>query len=117
MLYCRYLIKEACQTMNIMKMRKMMKPFERLDQMTRPGDLMEELDEGGLRCLACAHRCLLKPGRRGICGVRYNHAGVLMVPEGYVAGVQVDPIEKKPFNHFLPGSRSFSIAFSRSARE
>ena len=82
-----------------------MKPFERLDQMTRPGDLMEELDEGGLRCLACAHRCLLKPGRRGICGVRYNHAGVLMVPEGYVAGVQVDPIEKKPFNHFLPGSQ------------
>lgn len=81
-----------------------MKPYEMLDHLTRPGDLVEALDDSALRCLACAHRCLLKPGRRGICGVRYNAEGVLMVPEGYVAGVQIDPVEKKPFNHFLPGS-------------
>ncbi len=80
-----------------------MKPYERLDVLTRPGDLVETLDDGSLRCLACAHRCLLNPGRRGICGVRFNDAGTLKVPEGYVAGAQVDPIEKKPFNHFLPG--------------
>ncbi|HNR01994.1 MAG TPA: AmmeMemoRadiSam system radical SAM enzyme [Anaerolineaceae bacterium] len=81
-----------------------MKPYELLDVLTRPGELVETLEAGNLRCLACAHRCLLKPGRRGICGVRYNADGVLMVPEGYVAGAQIDPIEKKPFNHFLPGS-------------
>ncbi len=81
-----------------------MKPYELLDVLTRPGDLVETLQDGSLRCLACAHRCLLNPGRRGICGVRFNAEGVLMVPEGYVAGAQIDPIEKKPFNHFLPGS-------------
>ena len=81
-----------------------MKPYELLDVLTRPADLVETLEDGSLRCLACAHRCLLKPGRRGICGVRFNDAGTLKVPEGYVAGAQVDPIEKKPFNHFLPGS-------------
>jgi len=81
-----------------------MKPYELLDVLTRPGELVETLEAGNLRCLACAHRCLLKPGRRGICGVRFNRDGKLMIPQGYVAGAQVDPIEKKPFNHFLPGS-------------
>lgn len=65
---------------------------------------METLAEDVVRCAACAHRCTIKPGRRGICGVRFNRDGVLMVPQGYVAGVQIDPVEKKPFNHFLPGS-------------
>jgi len=71
-----------------------MKPVEVLDPLTRPADLVETLADGAVRCKACAHRCLLKPGRRGICGVRFNRDGTLMVPHGYVAGVQVDPVEK-----------------------
>ncbi len=85
-------------------MEQGMKTIELLDSLTGPADLVETLEEGAVRCAACAHRCLIKPGRRGICGVRYNRDGVLMVPRGYVAGVQIDPVEKKPFNHFLPGS-------------
>ena len=87
-----------------MIMERLMNPHESIDVLTHPADLVQMLDDGSLRCLACAHRCLLKPGRRGICGVRFNAKGVLMVPGGYVAGAQIDPIEKKPFNHFLPGS-------------
>ena len=74
-----------------------------LDQLSHISELCTEEAEGAVRCLACAHRCLIRPGKRGICGVRYNEAGKLRVPWGYVAGVQVDPVEKKPFNHFLPG--------------
>jgi pyruvate formate lyase activating enzyme len=87
-----------------MDMERQMNPHELLDVLTQPAELVETLEQGNLRCLACAHRCLLKPGRRGICGVRFNANGVLMAPKGYVAGVQIDPLEKKPFNHFLPGS-------------
>jgi pyruvate formate lyase activating enzyme len=76
-----------------------------LDQFTQKGVLYEPAGEKDVRCQACAHRCLIHPGKRGICGVRYNVDGQLRVPWGYVAGVQVDPIEKKPFNHFLPGQQ------------
>lgn len=74
--------------------------------MTRPADtgLVETQLDGAVRCLACGHRCLVRPGKEGICRVRYNEAGTLKVPFGYVAGLACDPIEKKPFNHVLPGS-------------
>ena len=82
----------------------MSKLAEQLDQMTRPAEtLVEKLPGGAVRCLACGHRCLIKPGRRGICQVRYNEDGVLKAPWGYVAALNVDPIEKKPFFHVLPG--------------
>jgi pyruvate formate lyase activating enzyme len=81
-----------------------------LDVLTRPGTLVKpEGDQGSLRCLACAHRCLIKPGRRGICQVRYNQSGILKVPWGYVSGLQPDPIEKKPFDHVLPGSLALTF--------
>lgn len=85
--------------------------LDTLDQLTVPGDLYEVVDEHDykIRCYACAHRCLLKNGRRGICQVRYNDGGVLRVPHGYVAALQVDPVEKKPFYHVLPGSRALSF--------
>jgi pyruvate formate lyase activating enzyme len=60
--------------------------------------------DGAVRCHACGHRCLIRPGKEGICKVRYNEGGILRVPFGYVAGLACDPIEKKPFNHVLPGS-------------
>lgn len=78
---------------------------QELDRLTIPGELFEKEQEGSLRCTACAHRCRLSTGRHGVCGLRFNDAGTLKVPGGYVAGLNVDPIEKKPFSHFLPGSR------------
>jgi pyruvate formate lyase activating enzyme len=84
---------------------------ERLDRLTAPGELYTVVDEveKQVRCYACAHRCLVKDGRRGICQVRFNQDGVLRVPEGYVAALQVDPVEKKPFFHVLPGSNALSF--------
>jgi pyruvate formate lyase activating enzyme len=79
-----------------------------LDRHTAAGTLCRA--EGDrLRCLACAHRCLLAAGRRGVCKVRFNQAGQLRVPFGYVAGVQSDPIEKKPFYHLYPGSAALTF--------
>jgi pyruvate formate lyase activating enzyme len=75
-----------------------------LDQATRPGALWYSEDGSSVRCVACGHRCLIRLGRRGICKVRDNREGTLFVPWGYVAGLQSDPIEKKPFFHVLPGS-------------
>jgi pyruvate formate lyase activating enzyme len=71
--------------------------------------LTEDLGDGKLRCLACGHRCPVKVGRRGVCRVRFNENGALLVPRGYVAGLAVDPIEKKPFYHVLPGSDALSF--------
>lgn len=73
-----------------------------LDAHTAEGALVR-LEGERLRCVACGHRCLIGPGRRGICRVRFNQDGKLRVPFGYVAGVQSDPVEKKPFNHVYPG--------------
>jgi AmmeMemoRadiSam system protein B/AmmeMemoRadiSam system radical SAM enzyme/AmmeMemoRadiSam system protein A len=62
-----------------------------------------------LRCVACGHRCLVGDGLRGICKVRFNEGGQLKVPYGYVAGVQCDPVEKKPFFHVYPGSDALTF--------
>ena len=80
-----------------------------LDKLTTSGFLVQPEAEGAVRCLACAHRCLIRPGKRGICQVRFNREGDLRVPWGYVAALQVDPIEKKPFAHFLPGARALTF--------
>jgi len=69
-----------------------------------------EKGNGKVRCLACAHKCLVSEGRTGICGVRKNIDGKLMLlVYGKMAAVHVDPIEKKPFSDFLKGTRTFSI--------
>jgi pyruvate formate lyase activating enzyme len=86
-----------------------MNPQTVLDSLTREGELYERLPEGAVRCTACGHRCLIRDGRRGICQVRFNRDGVLFVPWGYVAGVQCDPIEKKPFFHLMPGSDALTF--------
>jgi pyruvate formate lyase activating enzyme len=67
-------------------------------------------EEGGkVRCVACGHRCLIPEGRAGVCKVRFNKGGTLYGPRGYVAGLQDDPIEKKPFFHAVPGTRALSF--------
>jgi pyruvate formate lyase activating enzyme len=79
-----------------------------LDQLTQSGALgVQEGD--AIRCVACGHRCLIGEGRRGICKVRYVQDGELRVPWGYVAGLQSDPVEKKPFFHVLPGSDALTF--------
>jgi pyruvate formate lyase activating enzyme len=80
-----------------------------LDEMTVEGELYEAHADESLRCYACAHRCLIRQGRRGICQVRFNEAGKLRVPWGYVAALQADPIEKKPFFHVLTGSDALTF--------
>jgi pyruvate formate lyase activating enzyme len=79
--------------------------------MRKEAMLYARLEKQIVRCSLCAHRCTIKPGRRGICGVRENQEGTLytLVYADAIA-VHVDPIEKKPLFNFLPGSRSFSIA-------
>lgn len=81
---------------------------EMLDRMTRVGDLWRP--EGDrIRCFACGHYCLIGEGLRGICKVRFNKDGKLYVPWGYVAALQNDPIEKKPFFHVLPGRQTLTF--------
>jgi pyruvate formate lyase activating enzyme len=82
---------------------------EVLARETRVGDLYERLPNGRLRCYACGHCCPLPEGAIGVCKVRFNDHGRLMVPWGYVGGVQCDPIEKKPFFHAHPGALAYSF--------
>jgi pyruvate formate lyase activating enzyme len=79
-----------------------------LDRQTVAGCLCRA-EDGKVRCLACGHRCLIAPGRRGVCKVRFNADGQLRVPFGYVAGLACDPVEKKPFFHVLPGSDALTF--------
>ncbi len=80
-----------------------------LDGLTVEGELYEPQADGTVRCFACGHRCLIRDGRRGICQVRFNEGGKLRVPWGYVAALQCDPIEKKPFSHVLPGTNALTF--------
>lgn len=73
--------------------------------------LYEKKDDATVRCLLCSHRCRIGDGERGICNVRENRGGTLFsLVYGRIVARHVDPIEKKPLFHFLPGSRSYSIA-------
>ncbi|HVR44586.1 MAG TPA: AmmeMemoRadiSam system radical SAM enzyme [Thermoanaerobaculia bacterium] len=76
---------------------------------TVEGELYEKLEGGAVRCFACGHRCRIQEGRPGVCRIRFNEGGVLRVPRGYVAGLQLDPIEKKPFFHAYPGAKALSF--------
>jgi pyruvate formate lyase activating enzyme len=73
--------------------------------------LYKQLEEKKVRCNLCSHRCVIKDGRRGICNVRENDAGILnTLVYGKLIAQHIDPIEKKPLFHFLPGTPSYSIA-------
>jgi len=89
---------------------------EVLDDRVIEGDraLWEPIPDGAsarnrVRCYACGHCCPIAEGQRGVCKVRFNQGGKLYVPFGYVAGVQCDPIEKKPFFHASPGALAYSF--------
>jgi len=80
-----------------------------LDTLTATGELYKRLDDKTIECYACGHRCKIREGKRGICQVRFNEGGELRVPWGYVAALQSDPIEKKPFFHVNPGTNALTF--------
>jgi pyruvate formate lyase activating enzyme len=73
--------------------------------------LYEKLDGTRVKCSLCAHRCKIPEGKRGICLVRENRGGTLStLVYDKISSANVDPIEKKPLFHFIPGSKAFSLA-------
>ena len=82
---------------------------EIVNEHVQEGDLYEKLDRNRVRCYACGHCCPIPEGQPGVCKVRFNRGGTLLVPWGYVGGVQCDPIEKKPFFHAYPGALAYSF--------
>ena len=71
----------------------------------------QKLDKKNVQCRLCPRNCLIPPGRRGFCQARENRDGTLYAMSfGKLVAVHIDPIEKKPLFHFLPGERVFSIA-------
>jgi len=82
-----------------------------LEQRVREADasLYQKLDKDRVRCFSCGHCCPIPEGQAGVCKVRYNRGGTLYVPWGYTAGMQCDPIEKKPFFHAHPGALAYSF--------
>jgi pyruvate formate lyase activating enzyme len=78
---------------------------------THEAMLYEKVDGGSVECHLCSHRCRIAEGKRGICRVRENRGGTLYsLVYGRLVARHLDPIEKKPFYHFLPGSTAYSIA-------
>jgi pyruvate formate lyase activating enzyme len=84
-------------------------PGDSLARRTREAELFDSLAGDCVRCVACGHECRIPPGAVGVCKVRFNEGGRLRAPWGYTAGVQCDPIEKKPFFHAWPGSLALSF--------
>lgn len=73
--------------------------------------LFEQLPDQTVHCRLCRHRCLIANGKRGICRIRENREGILIsLVDDLIVAEQIDPIEKKPLFHLLPGSTSYSLA-------
>ena len=73
--------------------------------------IYKKLKDKVVQCETCEQRCVIRVGKRGVCGVRENKDGVLMALNyGRVVAAHVDPVEKKPMYHFMPGSLTYSIA-------
>jgi pyruvate formate lyase activating enzyme len=79
--------------------------------MEKEAYLYEKLSDNKVRCKDCAHFCQISPGQRGICKVREDAGGKLFALNyGKLAAINIDPVEKKPLFHFLPGTKSLSFA-------
>jgi pyruvate formate lyase activating enzyme len=89
-----------------------MNPNERIDNasMPAPARYWHELDDGRIQCDLCPRFCKLRDGQRGLCFVRARQGDAMVLTTyGRSSGFCVDPIEKKPLNHFLPGSPVLSF--------
>src|SRR3989338_10238518 len=72
--------------------------------------LYKKLENKKVQCTACSHKCIIAENQTGICGVRQNKGGRLfLIVYGQAAAANIDPIEKKPLFHFLPGAKIFSL--------
>jgi len=81
-----------------------------MDRFTVPTAYWHQLADGRVQCDVCPRACKLRDGQRGVCFVRAREGdGVVLTTYGRSSGFCVDPIEKKPLNHFLPGSAVFSF--------
>ncbi|MBU1084291.1 MAG: AmmeMemoRadiSam system radical SAM enzyme, partial [Candidatus Omnitrophica bacterium] len=79
--------------------------------MLKKAVLWEKVESGKVRCGLCAHRCVIGQGKFGLCGMRENSGGELYTHAyGKVIAARPDPVEKKPFYHFLPGTEVYSVA-------
>src|SRR5213594_255151 len=79
--------------------------------MIKEAELYQPLADSRVRCTACARYCNIPDGKIGFCGVRQNTAGKLqLLVYGKIITGHIDPIEKKPVTHYMPGSKIFSIA-------
>lgn len=73
--------------------------------------LYDRLDDGLVRCHVCEYRCLIKPGQRGICGVRENQGSRLIALNfGISIATSIDPIEKKPIYDYMPHTMTYSFS-------
>lgn len=78
--------------------------------MFQEAELVHVLKNQAVQCRVCEHYCTLRPGEWGRCGVRVNRDGkIYLAVYGDAVAAHVDPIEKKPLFHFLPGSKALSI--------
>jgi len=76
----------------------------------QPAVIYTQLDNNQVQCQACSHSCAITEGQTGICGVRKNISGELnLLVYGKPVALQIDPIEKKPLYHFLPGTEVLSL--------
>ncbi|HAH31659.1 MAG TPA: AmmeMemoRadiSam system radical SAM enzyme [Elusimicrobia bacterium] len=86
-----------------MTLRELVEKFSKRTELFRPAP------GGAVKCLACARACVISEGAFGFCRVRFNRGGKLFAPWGYVSGIALDPVEKKPFFHVLPGAQALSF--------
>jgi len=78
--------------------------------MKKEASFWSKLEDSAVQCSLCAHNCRIKEGKTGFCGVRKNENGRLSsFIYGSCSSMAVDPVEKKPFYHFYPGSKVFSV--------
>src|SRR3954454_19380217 len=109
---CRHAYNICMPSLELLEEKKRLNSLkDMLHQYSAPAAeaLIERKDGGDVQCFACGHRCLIKQGRDGVCRVRFNDNGTLLVPHGYVGALACDPIEKKPFFHVLPGSDALTF--------
>jgi pyruvate formate lyase activating enzyme len=80
-------------------------------QFTREARFYDKLPYKKIKCKLCPRECVIDDRERGYCGVRENHDGTYYtLVHSRICAAHIDPIEKKPFFHFAPGTMSFSVA-------